>query len=162
LENKISNSSITKEVVINAPKDLVWHAWTISDRVSQWFAPVTVIEPKVGGAFELYFDPGNEEGMNTKGCKVKSIVPNKELVFTWKGPDQFASIMNSDNDLTIVNVYLEEQDDKTIVKVLHKGWKDGEEWDEAVKWHEMAWQGVLSSLKNEIEKGEGILCCQPE
>lgn len=50
----------------------------------------------------------------------------------------------------------------TEVKVNHTGWKNGEEWDQAYKWYEMAWSGVLSSLKSSLEKGEGELCCHPE
>lgn len=33
--------------------------------------------------------------------------------------------------------------------------KTTEEWNEAIKWHEMAWSGVLESLKSALEKGEG-------
>jgi uncharacterized protein YndB with AHSA1/START domain len=161
METKSKDKTIIKEIVINAQQELVWHAWTVSDTVSKWFAPKTVVEPKIGGAFELYFEPGNTEGMNTKGCKIKNIVSEKELTFTWKGPDQFARIMN-DNDLTVVNVTLEDQDKQTKVTVEHSGWKDGEAWAEAIKWHEMAWQGALSSLKFALENGEGELCCQPK
>ncbi|MFB5089802.1 SRPBCC domain-containing protein, partial [Psychrobacillus sp. PGGUH221] len=34
-------------------------------------------------------------------------------------------------------------------------------WTDAFQWHQMAWSGVLSSLKSVLEKGEGNLCCQP-
>jgi uncharacterized protein YndB with AHSA1/START domain len=39
-----------KEMTINAPINLVWYAWTISKRVSEWFAPETVVEAREGGA----------------------------------------------------------------------------------------------------------------
>lgn len=162
METISNEKSFIKEVIIAAPLDLVWHAWTISNRVSKWFAPKTIVEPKIGGAFELYFEPDNTNGMNTRGCKIKKIVSRKELVFTWKGPDQFAPLMNNVNDLTVVKVTLEDQGKQTKVMVKHGGWKDGEDWEEAIKWHEMAWQGVLKSLKTALENGEGELCCQPK
>ncbi|WP_081755952.1 SRPBCC domain-containing protein [Paucisalibacillus sp. EB02] len=158
----INNRTIMNEVTINAPLQLVWYAWTISERVSEWFAPESVVEAIEGGAYELYFIPGNKTGMNTKGCKITKLVAEKELRFTWKGPDQFESIMNSDNELTTVNVSFESVDPKTSkVIVEHTGFKEDDQWKEAFEWHQMAWSGVLSSLKSALEKGEGNLCCQP-
>ncbi|MDX8365536.1 SRPBCC domain-containing protein [Cytobacillus sp. IB215665] len=156
------NSSLIINVTINSPIDLVWHAWTISDRVSKWFAPKAVIELKKGGAFELYFESMNIECMNTKGCKIKRFVPKQQLEFTWKGPDQFASIMNNQDDLTLVNVLFEKEDKKTSVIIEHFGWGYGKYWQEAYKWHEKAWQDFLGSLKFALEKGKGELWCQPE
>lgn len=154
---------VLKEVTVNASLDLVWYAWTLSDRVSTWFAPEAAIEPKLGGAYELYFIPGNKEGMNTRGCKVTQLVDKKELHFTWKAPDQFADLMNDKDCLTIVQVSLEEiGPEMTKVTVEHSGFKADEQWAEALEWHKMAWSGVLGSLKSAIETGKGDLCCQPE
>ncbi|WP_409274543.1 SRPBCC family protein [Neobacillus sp. SCS-31] len=154
---------VSQEVIVNASLDLVWYAWTLSDRVSAWFAPEAVIEPRIGGAYELYFIPGNKEGMNTRGCKITNLVNKKELHFTWKGPDQFAGIMNDGDNLTVVKVSLEEiGPERTKVTVEHTGFKAHEQWTEALQWHKMAWSGVLGSLKSAIETGKGDLCCQPE
>ena len=157
-----NDKAIIKEITINAPLNLVWYAWTISERVSEWFAPETVVEAKEGGAYELYFIPGNSKGMNTKGCKITKLINEKELHFTWKGPDQFEAVMNKENELTKVKVYFELiDDDSTKVMVEHIGFKDNADWSEAINWHQTAWSGVLGSLKSALEKGEGYLCCQP-
>lgn len=160
--NSISSEKhLTQEVMIQAPLSLVWYAWTISDRVSEWFAPESVVESVEGGAYELYFVPGNREDMNTKGCKITKLTEEKELHFTWKGPDQFAEIMNQ-GDLTVVKVHFEAVEENTTrVRIEHSGFKDQNDWTEAYNWHQMAWSQVLSSLKSAIEKGEGNLCCQP-
>jgi len=157
-----NDKAITNEVTIKAPLNLVWYAWTISERVAEWFAPETVVEAKEGGAYELYFIPGNKTGMNTKGCKIIKLVDQKELRFTWRGPDQFESLMNNENELTTVNISFESvTKDSTRVIVEHTGFKGDDNWKEAIDWHQMAWAGVLSSLKSALEKGEGNLCCQP-
>ncbi|MCH1627723.1 SRPBCC family protein [Ferdinandcohnia quinoae] len=157
-----NDKTITNEVTVQAPLDLVWYAWTISERVSEWFAPETVIEAQDGGAYELYFIPGNKTEMNTKGCKIINLVDGEELRFTWKGPDQFESIMNNENELTAVTVRFESvTTNSTKVVVEHTGFKDHDNWKEAIEGHQMAWAGVLSSLKSALEKGEGNLCCQP-
>lgn len=51
---------IREDVVIHSNIELVWMAWTQSNRITTWFAPAAEIEPKVGGKFELYFDPSNK------------------------------------------------------------------------------------------------------
>lgn len=158
-----NEKAVTNDILICSPLSLVWYAWTMSERVSEWFAPETKIEAKKGGAFELYFVPGNKTGMNTRGCKITKLVVEKELHFTWKGPDQFESLMNNENELTTVKVLFEAVNkESTKVTVDHAGFMDNEEWLEAYNWHQMAWSGVLASLKSSLEKGEGILCCQPQ
>jgi len=57
LKTTTNNRTIINEITINAPLNLVWYAWTISERVSQWFAPEAVVEAIEGGAYELYFIP---------------------------------------------------------------------------------------------------------
>lgn len=157
-----NDKSINKEITINAPVNLVWLAWTITERVSEWFAPEAVIEAYKGGAYELYFIPGNSKGMNTKGCIITKIEKEKVLCFTWKGPDQFSSIMNKEDELTNVHVSFQSLNDEiTKVIVAHDGFTTDDVWTEAINWHEMAWSGVLSSLKSALENGEGNLCCQP-
>ncbi|MFT4414771.1 SRPBCC family protein [Fredinandcohnia humi] len=160
----LSNEKVVlHEVTINSSLDLVWYAWTISERVSEWFAPQVVVDPVVGGAFELYFIPGNTDGMNTKGCKITKLEDKKTLHFTWKGPDDFNEVMNHEDELTTVQVAFEKVDeDTTKVSIEHVGFKGDASWDEAYNWHQMAWSGVLGSLKSALEKGEGNLCCQPE
>jgi hypothetical protein len=100
--------------------------------------------------------------MNTKGCKITKLTNEKELHFTWKGPDQFEALMNKEDELTQVHVSFETiHDDTTKVIVKHTGFKDHEDWIEAINWHQMALSGVLESLKSALEKGEGNLCCPP-
>ncbi|WP_249928565.1 SRPBCC domain-containing protein [Bacillus sp. PK3-056] len=100
--------------------------------------------------------------MNTKDCKITKLINEKELHFTWKGPDQFETLMNNKNELTNVNVSFKSiNEDSTKVIVKHIGFKDNEDWTEAINWHQMAWSGVLDSLKSALENGEGNLCCQP-
>lgn len=162
LKTTTNDKAIIKEVTIDAPLNLVWYAWTISERVSEWFAAETVVEAKEGGAYELYFIPGNRTGMNTKGCKITKLINEKELHFTWKGPDQFDTFMNNENELTTVKVSFSSINENTTkVIVEHIGFKNDEDWIEAINWHQMAWSGVLNSLKSALEKGEGNLCCHP-
>jgi len=49
--------AIDKTVDVNASVDDVWDAWTTRAGIVSFFAPDAKIEPRVGGAFEVYIDP---------------------------------------------------------------------------------------------------------
>jgi uncharacterized protein YndB with AHSA1/START domain len=153
--------SIREEVVVAASPDIVWHAWTISERVAVWFAPAANVEARVGGAYEVFFDPTNRNRMGTLGCKVTALEQQQRLEFQWKGPDQLAAIMNDESNLTVVRVTFTPEVEGTRVAIEHTGWGDGEEWAKARAWHVMAWKQVAGSLKSALESGQGDLCCQP-
>ena len=54
--------AIDKTVVIPAPLAQAWTAWTTRDGITSFFAPDARIEPRPGGAFEIYMDPGAAPG----------------------------------------------------------------------------------------------------
>ena len=139
------------ETVVSAPIDRLWTAWTSSERIKEWFAPEANIDPRPGGYFELYFDPSDHGHMSTKGCVFTRIEPRSSLTFTWKGPDQFARLMNDPSRLTLVRVEFHEVSSLTRVIVNHSGWGEGEGWAEAREWHKNAWKDVLGKLKSVLE-----------
>jgi uncharacterized protein YndB with AHSA1/START domain len=155
-------SALQVEIEVASSIELVWWAWTRGDRVVKWFAPDARIEPFLGGSYELFFNPANRDQMGTKGCIITLIQPKERLGFTWKGPDDFVDLMNQEDALTYVLVTLSEEAGKTKVLIEHFGWGEGEEWEKARSWHQMAWTQVLSSLKSALESGEGELCCAPQ
>lgn len=139
------------EISIRAPLDQIWLAWTSSERITSWFAPEASIDPRPGGYFELYFDPGNHDHECTKGCVFTLVEPKKRLGFTWKGPGQFARLMNDPSNLTSVLVTFHDEDGTTRIVLKHTGWGEGEGWAEARSWHKRAWKEALDSLKSELE-----------
>jgi uncharacterized protein YndB with AHSA1/START domain len=138
------------EVSVRAPLDEIWRAWTTSESIARWFSPAANVEARQGGPFELFFDPSDHDHMSTKGCVFTSVEPKRRLDFNWKGPDQYAELMNG-SPLTSVTARFEEEDGSTRVIVEHTGWGDGQEWAEARAWHKRAWEDVLKSLKSTQE-----------
>ena len=149
------------EVSVEAPIDLVWRAWTETERVIEWFAPAANIVPVERGAFELFFDPSDHTRMSTIGCVITDIESRERLAFTWKGPDQFAQLMNEPAPATSVEVTFRKAKSSTRVQIEHGGWGDGDHWNEAWEWHFKAWEEVLQRLVSGLESGKGLLCCPP-
>ncbi len=150
------------EVVVSAPLNDVWSAWTSSEGVKSWFSPEANVDPRPGGPFELFFDPANHDHESTKGCVFTEIEHGSSLSFTWKGPGQFAQLMNDPSRLTKVLVTFHDVSGLTRVIINHIGWGDGEEWAQAREWHQKAWKDVLASLKSVLESHIDDLWTAPE
>ncbi|GJM79176.1 hypothetical protein HMSSN139_16720 [Paenibacillus sp. HMSSN-139] len=80
----MSAEVIVKEIAIEAELDLVWKAWLEERRITQWFAPMANVDPRIGGKFELFFDPSNPERMGTKGCTIRELEEQRLLVLSGK------------------------------------------------------------------------------
>ncbi|TRO46983.1 SRPBCC domain-containing protein [Candidatus Bathyarchaeota archaeon] len=111
------------------------------------------MEPRLDGAYELFFDPSNHDSMSTKGCRITKFKPRSLLAFQWKGPDQYAQLMNTPPE-THVEVTLTPKGQSTIMAIRHTGWGRGSEWQEAKEWHDRAWQGVISELKKHLTQDQ--------
>lgn len=154
---------IYHQLSVPAPLERVWELWTVASEVEKWFAPIARIEPKIGGQYELFFVPSNLQNKNTEGCHIVHMTPQKDLTFTWKGPSQFAELMNAPVPQTTVNLRFKQNlDGTTCVKLFHRGFGDDESWDYAYDWHQLAWAGVLNHLYTKTKKSDLLLGFSPE
>lgn len=144
-------SDIFIKIKLDTDIETLWSAWTEESKITKWFSPHANIEPHVGGAFELFFDPENHDRMSTKGCKIIEIEPPRFLHFQWKGPDQFSNIMNNPPQ-TSVKLTLEPENSDVLQTIEHTGWKVSENWCQAKVWHIKAWRGVLTDLQEFINQ----------
>lgn len=144
--------ALDKEIVVPAGVDAVWQAWTTSEGIKTFFAPDALVEARVGGAFQIYIDPGAEPG--NKGAddmRILAIQPKKMLSFDWNAPP---SLPQARQQRTFVIVRLVPLDAKTTrVTLHHTGWGDGGEWDQAYQYFDRAWGTVLGGLKTRFEQG---------
>ena len=144
---------IKGEVVVNAPLDQVWNAWTTSKEAEAFFAPRCNIDPKPGGKYEMLFDLNAEPGkQGGEGMIVMAIQPQKMLAFTWNAPPHLPGVRDQ---MTHVIVRLHAlSSGQTKVALRHDGWGEGGEWDSAYEYFERAWKGtVLPRLKHRFDVG---------
>jgi uncharacterized protein YndB with AHSA1/START domain len=136
------------EIGLDSPLEETWRAWTDAGAITRWFSPEAHIVARPGGAYELFFDPEDHGHMSTKGCTVTELEPMGRLSFSWKGPDQFAGLMNEPVPLTRVRVIFRGENVGTRLSLEHSGWGEGDDWAEAREWHRRAWEGVIGQLKS--------------
>ena len=135
----------------------VFNFFTINKYLESWLTEKADIEPRVGGKYELFWDPNNKVDNSTLGCKITGIETNKFISFNWKDPVQFRSFMNFANPLTHVIVFfskIDKEPDKTTIHLFHTGWRDDPSWEEARNYFENAWLNALQGLKERIMRKE--------
>ena len=114
------------------------------------------VEPKVGGKYEPFWNPEDRENDSTIGCKVLAITPGRLLCFEWKGPKQFKHFMNVVRPLTNVVVFFVPHPEGSEIHLLHTGWRDTAEWEEARRWFDKAWAMALSELQKYAGEDVGV------
>ena len=144
--------SIDKEIVVAASLDDAWAAWTTREGIISFLAPDAQVDPRVGGAFQIYFNPLGAPG--SKGAddmRFMALQPKKMLSFDWNAPPH---LPNAREQRTFVVVRFAPVDAKqTKVTLHHTGWGDGDEWDKAYAYFDRAWTNVLANLKKRFETG---------
>src|ERR1019366_3180297 len=80
-------------ILIENPVDSVFDAWIKPELLERWLTRKANVEPNVGGAYELFWDPERPEHNSTIGCRITDIHPNTELSFNWRGPEEYETVM---------------------------------------------------------------------
>jgi uncharacterized protein YndB with AHSA1/START domain len=144
--------SIDKSVVVAATLDQSWDAWTTREGITSFFAPDARIEPKPGGAFQIYFNPLGEPGMKgADNMRFMALQPKKMLSFDWNAPPHLPAARGQ---FTFVVVRFDQTGPKeTRVTLHHTGWGDGGEWDQAYTYFDRAWGSVLANMKKRFDSG---------
>jgi uncharacterized protein YndB with AHSA1/START domain/uncharacterized protein YciI len=138
--------AIVKELVVKAPRDEVWRAWTTSEGVGSFFCSRNRVELRVGGPYEMYFDPSRPEGQQgSEGCRILAYSPGEMLAFSWNAPPQFPEIRRM---RTQVVIRLEDAgEERTRVRLVNHGYGEGENWEPVYEYFDQAWGFVLESLR---------------
>lgn len=101
--------------VFDAPRDLVWRAWTDPDEAPHWWHPRGVSTPResvdfdfqVGGRYRYTMVNDATGELYPTGGQYLEISEPERLSFTWAGPDDAVE------DSPVVTVTLAELGDKT-------------------------------------------------
>lgn len=126
--------------VFEAPRELVFKAWTDPEHLAKWFGPkdfsATVIEADVrtGGTYHFRMQGPNYD-REWRGV-YREVKPPERLVFTWPaGPD------------SVVTLTFEELGAKTRLTLHHGMFPNLEERDR----HNEGWNSALDCLTEHLE-----------
>lgn len=137
--------AVRAEVVVGAEPERVWEAWTTEEGLEGFFAPACSVDLRVGGAYEVYFDPSAPAGRRgAEGTRVLALDPPRMLAFTWISKPG----MEVREQRTSVVVRLDRlAEGRTRVRLENTGYGVGSDWDEALAYFTRAWPSVLDALR---------------
>jgi uncharacterized protein YndB with AHSA1/START domain len=179
--------SIQLEAIINASPEELFRVWSTEEGMRRILAPKLVIDPRLGGRYELSFAPEIDpegETQGTKGSRILRWDPPRALAFEWatfvtskpKGmpglapppyvtPQERAAMMP-------YPVWVELSFDPlgknlTRVRLASHGFRTGEKWDEALRYFWSNWALALGRLGSlfadrsvtaDLRDGSGPIC----
>jgi uncharacterized protein YndB with AHSA1/START domain len=146
-------SPIKLKVQLPMPAGAVWYLWVDPERVVTWLCAKATIEPRIGGAYELFWDEAPEHN-STLGCQLTAFEPYSHMTFTWRGPEEWEELMPAGS--TTVDVRLTGDASSSTLYLSHGGWGEGDDWAEARQWQAEAWKNALGGLKALIEMAQAI------
>jgi uncharacterized protein YndB with AHSA1/START domain len=168
--------TISLEATVDAPASTVFRLWTTEAGIKSFFAPRALIDPHVGGRYEIAFFPEVDpegESAGTKGARILRFEPDRLLSFEWftfvsrdlsavappgatSPPVVPAAIRNARPIPTWVELSLEPvpgQPGKTHLRLTHRGFGSGTPWDESFEYFWRAWATVLGRLGARCARG---------
>lgn len=137
-------------VEIDAPRSVVFEALIEPEQLNRWIASNAVIEPRVGGAFEIGW------GAGVGPLKILELMPNEKLAYSWAGePEQPA---------TVVTWTLEGSEGKTRLTLVHSGfapdtptggiqagWLNFSSWVKSVAEYGPSWQPAIKLITPDMK-----------
>jgi uncharacterized protein YndB with AHSA1/START domain len=138
---------------VPGPVAEVWKMWTTEAGIQTYLAQAARVDPRPGGAYEVYFNlaaPQGERG--SEGCVVLAVDPERMLSFTWNAPPKLPAIRAQRTHVVVRLTPLAA--DRTRVTLVQDGWGSGAEWDQAFDYFTHAWGDfVLPRLVERFVKG---------
>lgn len=134
--------------------------FTQEDLIVKFFTNAASVEARVGGKYELAWDPANTPRDSTVGCRITALAAGELVAFDWKGPTSFDAIMNHARPLTHVVVTFHPVENSPSaacdINLIHSGWRPGPGWADARAYFDRAWQQVLEALDQLVTAPTGL------
>lgn len=142
----MKNEPFVIERTYDAPVEKVWKAITDVNDMKQWYFDLPAFKPVVGTEFS--FEGGPPEKSYLHLCKVKEVIPNKKLSYSWRYDGYPGD--------SLVTFELFPEGKKTRVKLTHSGletFAPANNPDLDKKNFEAGWNDIIGKLlKDFVEK----------
>ncbi|HUG12106.1 MAG TPA: SRPBCC domain-containing protein [Opitutaceae bacterium] len=150
----LTDATIVRAANVAADRDATWAAWTRADELKKWFGRDALVDPTLGGPYEIYFlidEPFGQRG--GEGNKVQAVLPGRMLAFTWNAPPSFGPLR--DVRTHVVLEFADHHSGGTTVTLTHYGWPAGDDWAKVREYFEGAWTRVMAKLEKHLGVATG-------
>lgn len=152
IEARAPGRAIVFDITLDKPPAEVFRLWSTADGVKSFLAPGATVEPRVGGLYQVTFDPVKDPegtGHGTHGARLLRLAAEREIAFEWTFPPLGAEL-NTKPYPTWVEVRLSPSQARpggTDLQLAHRGFPSGGKWDEALRiFRDSSWPLVLNRL----------------
>ena len=142
----VNDRIIHVSALLSVSPDRAFAYFTRNDLLQSWLTVQAEVEPRVGGKYELFWQPTDRENNCTIGCQITAISLSEFISFQWRSPTQFKSFANVADPLTHVVVSFFLEGSGTRVHLVHSGWRSDPQWEAARNWQAAAWAGAFTEL----------------
>jgi uncharacterized protein YndB with AHSA1/START domain len=144
---------IEREILIDAPIDVVWAVVTEPEHISGWFSDSVELDLRAGGKAVLHWDRyGAVHG------RVERVEPPHFFSFRWVVPRDPGAELTDDNS-TLVEFSLSAEGDSTRLTVVETGFRDlagpDDEKQSHVDSHRRGWEHELGELREYVAQRTG-------
>jgi uncharacterized protein YndB with AHSA1/START domain len=141
----VVQNSIEREVLIDAPVEVVWSIVTDPEHVGRWFSDSAEIELRPGGDLVLRWDR-----IGTASGTVERVEPPQLFSFRWVAPEPDRDPNAREGYFTLVEFLLQPEGESTRLRVVESGFASlhGTEQQNAelAARHLNGWGGFLNQL----------------
>jgi uncharacterized protein YndB with AHSA1/START domain len=146
-------SRIEREILIEAPVEIVWRAVTEPHQISRWFTETAEIDVREGGEGTLTWTQRATAEPMTARISVVTVAPPRTFSFRWAHPEGVEA--RQDNSL-LVEFTLLPDGDHTRLRVVETGllemeWPDADKATYADE-HNKGWERHLVSLRDYVAR----------
>jgi len=140
---------VKHRVVVDSTPELAFEAVTQASELREWCSDQAWTEVRPGGRYEVRWNQGyRAEGAFTE------LVPPRRAAVSWRGTGEPGE--------TRVEFTVEPVAGGVEVTVVHSGFGQGPDWDEAMAASDQGWGSGLENLKSTLEMGVDLrLARQP-
>jgi uncharacterized protein YndB with AHSA1/START domain len=153
LPGRFVPAPIEASVLVPAPIEDVWNAWTTSQGVPTFMGLGAEIDARPRGVFRVAFDLARTAPLDRGNDGiVLAVEPQRMLSVSWMTPMHMANLRGNS---TLLTVYFEKLDDpgSTRVRIVNSGYGVGDDWAAAHAYNVNGWPRVLSALEYRFRTG---------
>jgi uncharacterized protein YndB with AHSA1/START domain len=122
--------TIEREILIEAPAEVVWRTITEPDQIVQWFADRVELDRRPGGDGALVFEEKSTGQVFTAAIVVETVEPPRRFSLRWGQPEGEAAI--AANSVLVEFTLSAVGDERTRLRVVETG-LDAVTWTDADK-----------------------------
>jgi uncharacterized protein YndB with AHSA1/START domain len=153
----MADLTIEREIVIEAPAEVVWRTITEADQIEQWFAKRVELDLRPGGTGTLVFDSRTTSKEVTAPLVVEAVEPPHRFAFRWSHPEGASPAPG--NSMLVEFLLTAEHAERTRLRVVESGvdllaWSDDDKARYADD-HRQGWSVHVARLGDLLGRAPG-------